>query len=113
MSTDFLSRLDEPRQRSWIQAAVGTALPAMTIALMLGARAAGITAASNMLFLPVLIAFIVGAALSLTAIASSFAGLILLDAPRPWWRHVEPGLVPLPFALLVTLVMAALQPGLY
>lgn len=91
---------DDPRSRSWILAVVGLALPVVTCALALLASAAGMPRLAGQLLLAVLVGFVVGAALSLAAMASGLAALLRQDPPRPAWRYFEPWVLPLPFATL-------------
>jgi hypothetical protein len=94
-------RRDEPRERAWILAGVGLGLPIVSYALVELANLAGWPRLAGALLPLLLVTFIVGAALSLAAMASGFAALLRAESPRPAWRYLEPWVLPLPFATLV------------
>ena len=83
-------------------AGAGLALPVVGCALALLASVAGLPRLAGQLLLLVLLGFVVGAALSLAAVASGLAALLRMESPRPAWRYLEPWMLPLPFATLAS-----------
>ena len=104
MKPDFLSRLDEPRFRSWVQAGLALVVPGVGLAGVLLVEPRW-DADLNLYFMGLAIPFLAGFAFSGLALLSSLAGLLALDAPRPAWRYVEPWLFGLPFLLLAVLIV--------
>jgi hypothetical protein len=100
----LLSRLDEPRFRSWVQAGLALALPVVGLVVFQFVEPDW-DVDLHLLYLAAAFPFLAGFAFSGLALLSSFAGLLALDAPRPAWRYVEPWLLGLPFLLLAALIV--------
>jgi hypothetical protein len=108
---DLLSRLDEPRFRSWVQAGLALLVPAVMYGLiMLPDRQSN---HGMMVVVLLMVGLIAGCAFSGLALLSSLNGLLALDSPRPAWRYIEPLLVGLPFLVLVLLILAGGAAQLY
>jgi len=112
MKPDFLSRLDEPRFRSWVQAGLALVVPGLVLGgLMLVER--HVNADIHLVFVGLGLSLLIGIAFSGLALLSSLAGLLALDAPRPAWRYVEPWLLGLPFVALALIIVAGGAAQLY
>jgi hypothetical protein len=104
---------DEARRRSWILAGVGLLVPVGLWSLAVFAERAGLPRVANGSFGLLIPGAIVAVALSLAAMASSFAALGRLESRPPAWRWLEPFALPLPLALLAAFVVARLSASGY
>ena len=105
MSFDLLSRLDEPRFRSWVQAGLAVAVPGAVLGglMLAGADEHG---EIHLAIFGFMFALLAGCAFSGLALLSSLTGLLAVRAPRPAWRYLEPWLLGLPFVALVLLIVS-------